>query len=399
MTNFPFGDDFMPQFLNDIFAMISTAGDAHMQIAEQLANSVVKKEAPIATVDPKLRISLEPLAAIVKMHFDAFLEDKNLSQLPEEVGSVEFVSPQTWLDKSLKELNPIFSEIADSFLMKDETATKIDQTDLAQTANPEDQIKNILSNVFQMTAPASLGMQIGSILGHFALSAFGSYDLLIPRETDTVLIIADNIQKFSDDWSVEINDAAIWTCTRQLAAHFILSKKSIKSTLTTLISRHALGLRVGTEKLSEQIKTIDFSDFSSFENLLNNPDSVFEIEPSLIHEQTTEDLTTIISVINGFIQNVGESIDEKTVGKSNLINEAVLRYKTQYSNLSGLIETLFGYYYDDTKIEQGYQFVKNLLLAEDRDWIEILTRSDEFLPDSLELEDPENWKLRVATLL
>jgi uncharacterized protein (DUF2342 family) len=77
----------------------------------------------------------------------------------------------------------------------------------------------------------------------------------------------------------------------------------------------------------------------------------------------------------------------------------VLRYKTQYSNLSGLIETLFGYYYDDTKIEQGYQFVKNLLLAEDRDWIEILTRSDEFLPDSLELEDPENWKLRVATLL
>jgi uncharacterized protein (DUF2342 family) len=246
-----------------------------------------------------------------------------------------------------------------------------------------------------MTAPASLGMQIGSILGHYALNSFGSYDLLIPRDTDSIMIVANNIQKFSEEWSLDIKDAAMWTYTRQLVAHTILGQTSVRSALTNLISRHALGLRMGTEKLSEQLKNVDFSDLSTIENMFSGQESVFEIEPSLIHEQTTQELATLIALIEAIIQYMCQLIDQKTIGKSNLINEAASRYRNQFSNLLPIVETLFGYYYDEESIEMGNTFVNSLTDDSNSNWIPILLSADDNLPTPAELESPEAWKLRI----
>ncbi len=397
MTNFPFGDDFMPQFLNDIMGMMSSSNDSYLQIAQQLAFSIVSKGSRQATADPKLRLSMEPLVDLVTMRIETLLEEQNWTNLLSVKPQFEFVSPEIWIEKSFKELSDLLSEIAESFLMKESDNTELNQVESDTESNPQDQFKNLLANVFQMTAPASLGMQIGSIFGHYALNSFGSYDLNIPRNTNTIMVIADNIDSFATEWSVDLNDATIWTLTRQIIAHLILRQSSIRTTFITLISRHALGLRVGTEKLSDQLKNFDFTDLSTIENMFNNQESVFEIEPSLIHEQTTKELAVLIALTEALIENISELIDVNTVGKSNVIKEAVLRYKTQFNNLIPLTETLFGYYFDEELFGNGNEFVQTLLQDSNENWIQILLKSEDNLPNETELCSPEAWKLRVKS--
>ncbi len=377
--------------------MMSSSNDSYLQIAQQLAFSIVSKGSSQATADPKLRLSMEPLVDLVTMRIETLLEEQNWTNLLSVKPHFEFVSPEIWIEKSFKELSDLLSEIAESFLMKESDNTELNQVESDSESNPQDQFKNLLANVFQMTAPASLGMQIGSIFGHYALNSFGSYDLNIPRNTDTIMVIADNIDSFATAWSVDLNDATIWTLTRQIIAHLILRQSSIRTTFITLISRHALGLRVGTEKLSDQLKNFDFTDLSTIENMFNNQESVFEIEPSLIHEQTTKELAVLIALTEALIENISELIDVNTVGKSNVIKEAVLRYKTQFNNLIPLTETLFGYYFDEEMFDNGNKFVQTLLQDSNENWIQVLLNSEDNLPSETELCSPETWKLRVKS--
>ena len=56
----------------------------------------------------------------------------------------------------------------------------------------------MMAGLGKMMAPAMLGMSVGSMVGNLARSAFGVYDLPIPRATPSLVFVPATIDAFAD---------------------------------------------------------------------------------------------------------------------------------------------------------------------------------------------------------
>ena len=73
-----------------------------------------------------------------------------------------------------------------------------------------DPMMAMMAGLSKMMAPAMLGMAVGSMVGHLATRAFGTHDLPIPRQPNTVTLLPSNIDAFATDWEIPgRRDAAV----------------------------------------------------------------------------------------------------------------------------------------------------------------------------------------------
>ncbi|NNN21821.1 MAG: hypothetical protein HKL80_07470, partial [Acidimicrobiales bacterium] len=101
----------MPQFLNDLFGMLSSAGPIQWQVAEQLALNVAAGGNTEPNVDPLDRVKFEELASIAARYVVAALDEIGL-MTPSDLGSqIEVINRASWAKKSLIAWKPLLEEI------------------------------------------------------------------------------------------------------------------------------------------------------------------------------------------------------------------------------------------------------------------------------------------------
>src|SRR5262245_40124660 len=209
----PFGDMFgdnpfgnVPMF-SEMAKALAGQGPLNWDAARQFA-AMASGGGAEPNVDPTVRITLAELARIVEMHVRDITGSEVL--IPE----ITPVTRGAWAQRTLDAYRPLFTEMATSLGRRPSTGEEIDE---------HDPMVAMMANLSQMRAPAMMGMAVGSMVGRMAQRSFGQYDLPIPRDDSSLLIIPANIDEFASEWSLSVDEMRMWVLAQELAGHVLLS--------------------------------------------------------------------------------------------------------------------------------------------------------------------------------
>ena len=115
-------------------------------------------------------------------------------------------------------------------------------------------LEEMLGQIASTMGPVLLGMQFGSAAGHLAQQSLGHYALPIPRPGDgELLVVADNIVRFAEDWSLPLDQTQLWVCIRELTAHAVLTIPHVASRIGELLEGVATDSAAAQQGLLERL--------------------------------------------------------------------------------------------------------------------------------------------------
>ena len=99
--------------------------------------------------------------------------------------TVRCATPEQWALQTLDAYRPLFTELA----------TSLGPPTTCPPRPDDDPMAAMMAGLGKMMAPAMLGMSVGSMVGNLARSAFGVYDLPIPRATPSLVFVPATIDR------------------------------------------------------------------------------------------------------------------------------------------------------------------------------------------------------------
>ena len=108
------------------------------------------------------------------------------------------VTRGTWAARTLEAYRPLFNDLAVSL--------SGNASEPAAPTPDADPMMAMMAGLSRMMAPSMMGMAIGSMVGRMSTRTFGQYDLPIPRDTDSLLVVPANIDEFAAEWSLPLDE-------------------------------------------------------------------------------------------------------------------------------------------------------------------------------------------------
>jgi hypothetical protein len=159
-----------------------------------MAISVANDPPNQPNVDPIDRIKYEELLKIIDIHL------RDFTALPSSGSNsrVEVVTRVDWAHRTIADWEKYAKMFQQQVEIGDGSTSESQEVpaNLDQDAN----FSQMIQNLSKMVGPSMIAMQLGSMVGHLAKVAFGSYEIPVPRITNTVpMIIAYNVDQFAKE--------------------------------------------------------------------------------------------------------------------------------------------------------------------------------------------------------
>jgi len=254
----------------------------------------------------------------------------------------------------------------------------------------------VLFSTFAATmGPVLIGMQFGSAIGHLARRALGQYALPVPVVgNDELFVIPQNIRRFADDWSIPIDQAQLWVCSHELAAHAVLSIPHVAGVIGKLLEGIAGESAVAQQGLLERL-TGDASDVGSLQNLLSDPESLVADLVSPGQRRTSAELVAVTTAVGGYVDHVTARVAGSLTGSPAILAEAWYRYRSTESTDVKAAGSVFGMDLSRDQVDRGAAFVRGVLDRAGDEGLARLWSKPENLPTPAELDAPGLWLERI----
>ena len=402
----PFGDDDpfagMAAMFNQFLGAFGGGGPTiSWEHAKQMAGSIANGGDPEANVEPLERIQIEQLARVAELQIT---EATGLS-IPSAGGvvSVEAVPRAQWAAATLDAYRSLFEQLTTSLgdVMR-EQLDDVDPEDITALGGGmgDEDAAAFLAGLSQMLGPMMLSMMAGSTVGHLGLRAFGAYDLPIPRPAnEAVLVVANNLDRFAEDWSIPSDDLRLWICLEEMAHRAVLGVPHVRARISELLSAHAAGFAADPTAIESRLGDVDLEGpggLDALQNLLSDPDVVLGAIRSPAQEALLPHLDAVVTVVEGYVDHTLDRISERLIASAPQLSEALRRRRVETDQASRFVERLFGLELTQEKLDRGHAFIDGVVSRAGEDALVRLWSADDGLPTPAEVDAPGLWLARVG---
>ena len=388
----PSGDDFgnnpfanMGMF-GDLAKAMAGQGPLNWDAARQFAALSSNSGSGEPNVDPVVRIQLADLARIVEMHVH------DLTGLDTVFPEITPVTKGVWAQRTLDAYRPLFTELATSLGQR----PAADSTDLTEA----DPMMAMMANLSQMMAPAMMGMAVGSMVGRMALRTFGQYDLPIPRDDATLLVVPANIDQFAADWSLPADEMRLWVIAQELIGHSLFSITSLRQQFADLVRQHVGGFRPDPSAVTERLASLEADEaadpMQAMQQLLNDPTVLLGAVQSPEQAAMAPQLDAAVAAVVGYVDYMVDSVAVRVIGGDALrIAESVRRRRVESSPDDLFVERLLGLQLHQEHVQRGKTFVAGVVDRVGEARLTELFSKPDALPTPAELDAPGLWVARL----
>ena len=388
----PSGDDFgnnpfanMGMF-GDLAKAMAGQGPLNWDAARQFAALSSNSGSGEPNVDPVVRIQLADLARIVEMHVH------DLTGLDTVFPEITPVTKGVWAQRTLDAYRPLFTELATSLGQR----PAADSTDLTEA----DPMMAMMANLSQMMAPAMMGMAVGSMVGRMALRTFGQYDLPIPRDDATLLVVPANIDQFATDWSLPADEMRLWVIAQELIGHSLFSIASLRTQFASLVRGHVGGFRPDPSAVTDRLASLEADEaadpMQAMQQLLNDPTVLLGAVQSPEQAAMAPALDAAVAAVVGYVDYMVDSVAVRVIGGDALrIAEAVRRRRVESSPDDMFVERLLGLQLHQEHVQRGKTFVAGVVDRVGEARLTDLFSKPDALPTPAELDAPGLWVARL----
>ncbi len=382
----------MPLF-GDLSRALSGQGPLNWDAARQFAllaasggTALPGSPAAVTTpnVDPSVRIKYVELADIARLH----VADVMQLDVPDIEPAV--ATPEQWAMQTLDAYRPLFTELA----------TSLGPADNLPADAAVDPMAQMMAGLGKMMQPAMLGMSVGSMVGNLARSAFGVYDLPIPRATPTLVFVPTTIDRFAEVWSIQIDEMRLWVISHELAGLTLFSVPHIADHLRSLVQRHVGAFRPDPSAITDKLTSLDIDQtdpMAAMQQAFGDP----EVLLGAIRSQEQIDLEplldTAVAVTIGVIDWVVDAVAVRIIGGNALqIAEAARRRRAEATPDDIFVERLLGIRLGNEQTARGKRFVQGVVDRVGEHGLSVLFTDPSAMPTPNEIEAPGLWLARVG---
>lgn len=373
--------------------MLSADGPVNWEMASQFAQWSAAEGRDPGNVDPLERIRLEELLRV------ADLNVANVTGLPTSSGgrslTVQAVNRLGWASATLEAWKPLLSTLAEALRPPGLDAPDPDASDPSD--NPfEAGLGQMFGSLMPALQAAFMGMQCGSMVGSVAQRAFGQYDLPIPRPPgDELLIVADNLAAFIEDWSLPADEVRLWICLSEVAHHAVLTRPHVRAALDELLLGYVAGFDPGGAGLEERLAGLDPSDPTAIESALGDPAALLGQMQTDRQRALVPRLETLVSVIEGYVDHVVDSAGRGLISSFGPLTEALRRRRVERGQGERMVERLLGVELGQEQYDRGTAFVAGVIERAGEAALARMWTEAHALPTPNELAAPGLWLERI----
>jgi putative hydrolase len=385
----PFGGGGGPleDLLRNLARLLTSQGPVNWEVGRQLALWTATEGEPENNPDPLARVRLDELLRVADLHVS---ETTGLStSTAGRILSVRAVTRSEWAQRTLVAWQPLLERLAASL-------GRIPDSDQPSPDMVDDPMAKLLGNLPQAMGPLLFGMQAGSMVGHLATRAMGQYDLPIPRpSSDELLFVPDTIDSFAREWSLPVDDARLWVCLREVAAHAVLSRPHVRSRLDDLLSRYADSFEPSSAAMEERLGRLDPMDLGSLQETFSNPEMLLGDLESPAQRELKVPLQALLSAVVGYVDHAVDTVGKRIIGSYGPLTEAMRRRRVEDSQGERFVARLLGVELDEAAYQRGTAFVTGVLERAGEAGLLRLWHSDRELPTPAEINAPGLWLARI----
>ena len=303
--------------------------------------------------------------------------------------SIEAATRAEWAYATLDAYQPLLNRLAERL------------TKGTLPSDVPDAEAQILDGLLKALNPMMMAMSAGSIAGHLATTAFGSYALPIPRPEDRILILVDNIKLFAEEWSLPSNDVQLWVCISEMATHSVLSVPHIKTAFEQLLQRYVDGFQTDPRGFEDRFMDLDIGSGDpadlqkQLQSALGDPENLLGALRSDAQSAVIPDLEALLAVVVGYVDYVVERVAQGLLSSYDSLSEVVRRRRFATSAGDKFVEKLFGVEITSELVDRGSAFISGVLDRADEATLARLWNDSEALPTPNEVDAPGLWLARI----
>jgi putative hydrolase len=375
----------LPMF-GDLAKALAGQGPLNWDAARQFAAMAATGGTSEANVDPTVRIKLGDLARIVEMHV------ADVTGFEQSFPAITVVTPGVWAQRALDAYRPLFTEMATSLGQR--------PTDVAESST--DPMMAMMAGLSQMMAPAMMGMAIGSMVGRMGARAFGQYDLPIPRNDNTLLMVPATIDAFAAEWELPADEMRIWVIAQELIAHTLFAIEPLRTAFAALVRQHAGAFRPDPNAVAEKLAALEGGDDSddpmqAIQQAFSDPALLLGAVQSPEQARLAPRLDAAVAAVVGYVDYLVDAVAARTIGGDALrIAEAVRRRRVESSSQDVYVQRLLGLQLDIAQVQRGKVFIAGVVDRIGEAELRTLFARPDSLPTPAELDAPGLWIARLS---
>jgi putative hydrolase len=379
-TNDPFQG-----LLQDLLKVIGGAsGSQHawLDAARSLALGVATDGQPEGNPDPIVRIRFEELGRVAELHV------ADATGLPFDRSPVLVpVGRGTWASRVLDAWTPTLVRMAESQRAAPSPPMASEGTGDADA---------LLARFASTLGPMLMGMQFGSAAGHLAQRALGQYALPLPWPTSAdVLVVPDNVRRFSEEWSLPEDETRLWVCLWELTAHVVLSRPHVAARIRELLDALIADMVATQQGIAERLLGHP-GDPEALQRLISDPEALLADLLTPGQRRTSEDLVAVTTVVAAYVDHVTRALAATLVGAAAPLGEAWYRYRIEESAAEQAAGALFGLDLTRRQVDRGAAFVRGVVERAGEEALQQLWDDPRHLPTPAELDAPGLWLERIS---
>jgi putative hydrolase len=373
----------LPMF-GEFAKMLANQGPLNWDAARQFAALAAANGASEPNVDPTVRIQLADLARILEMHV------RDLTGLDTMFPEITPVARGVWAQRTLEAYRPLFTELAVSLGKRPEADESAD----------DDPMAAMMSGLTQMMAPSLMGMAVGSMVGRMAARTFGQYDLPIPRNDTTLLVVPANIDQFANDWSLPVDEMRLWVLAQELTGHTLFSIGSLRDQLAGMVRQYVGAFRPDPSAVAERLSSLELSSTGdpaqAMQQLFSDPAVLLGAVQSAEQIAQQPRLDAAVAAVVGYVDYLVDSVAVRVIGGDALrIAEAVRRRRVEVSPDDLFVERLLGLQLTNEQVQRGKQFAGGVVDRIGEAGLTSLFGKPDALPTPAEIDAPGLWIARL----
>jgi putative hydrolase len=374
----------------DLAKLVGQQSGASWDAAAQLATSIAAGGASEPNVDPVERIKLEALQRLAEMA----VEEATGLATHRGPGRLELVpvNRTAWAQQALRDYRPLFEKLAGALGQPPPSLP-------GDGADADDPMSAMLGGLMKMMAPMMLGMTAGSMVGHLAQRALGSYHLPIPRPpSGKVQLVVPSILTFAQEWELQGDDVRLWVCLSELTQHVVLSVPHVASRISALLDEYVSGFRPDPNALEEAFGSLDLSslgDADAVRKLFGDPTVLLGAIRSPAQNAMLPRLEAVIAAVLGYTDHIMHGLAGRLLGSAGRLTEALRRRRVEATDADRFVERLLGLELTQSAYDRGAAFAKGIVERGGDAALARLWAEERNLPTPAEVDAPGLWLARI----
>ena len=365
----PFG----PLF-DDLVKLLAGQGpDAWFESATQLALSSSRGSDGDPNPEPAERQRLEALAPLVARRIDALLSVAGPS-------TTEVVNRSGLTLAALAQWRPLLAPALAA----------------GQLALPDDAATDPMAHMMAALTPLLLGLQLGSVAGHFSERAWSLAVLPLPRIDERRLIAVNNVAAFATSWSLDRDEVAAFALAHEQVAALVLTRPGTGDALRALLLDSVREAAAHQGDIIERLQGMLGEGTSDMGEVLAHPESLLEGLEGLTDGPAADAINAATAALLALFDAVALEVTTALMGPQPALAEAYRRHRLLDARGEDAAAALFGVATHGPHHERAGSFVATVSAEHGLEAFDAFLRVDG-LPSPAELDDPAAWYARVST--